>query len=280
MLAHKIIDALRGKSKELSVSDYGAGAPALRALAEQIAIAEKFDFTAMPFRVTEVSPWDNDEKIPGAIISLTPTEHEAWREGLVPLPAPVSWFECRPHGWRGFLITGGPCDWRMQTVRLAGSAVDVTGIIHRVIVNETGDGELFLYEGNEAQTILSGLGKPCKNVPGTGNRGPFGLVLYLALMLESRSTRITSEPAPVKLNAARAKRGLAPLPAHRIVRIVPDEFIRASRAEAGFNPRLPPRLHWRRSHIRHLSGDRKVLISRFLVGRAELGTVSHEYRIG
>jgi hypothetical protein len=108
------------------------------------------------------------------------------------------------------------------------------------------------------------------------------MVLYLTLMINSRTTEITREVAPDRLNRARLKRNRAPLYNHTVVRIVPQRFVTPGDGHGGTH--ASPRLHWRRSHIRTLQRgtpeERRVLIRRMLVGRADLGEVSHEYRIG
>jgi hypothetical protein len=121
------------------------------------------------------------------------------------------------------------------------------------------------------------------------------LVSYLTLMLNSKTTEVTREPAPAKLNKHRLAKGKTPLPAHRVVTIVPLAYRTVAR---GGGTHASPRLHWRRSHKRHFeekpvasaatwmpnevwlgkAGWWVVVIPRFLVGKVELGEVSHEYR--
>lgn len=104
------------------------------------------------------------------------------------------------------------------------------------------------------------------------------LAVYLTLMLNSKSSEVTTSPAPKALNAARTKRGHTPLADHRIVTIVPKNYSHVKGAD-GID-RRSPRLHWRRSHLRKLPTGKSIVIARMLVGKAELGEVSHEYRIG
>jgi hypothetical protein len=108
------------------------------------------------------------------------------------------------------------------------------------------------------------------------------LGLYLTLMIGSSSTETHIERAPERLNRTRVARGRTPLADHRVVRIVPEAYLRARRAEAG-RTRLAPRLHFRRSHIRTLyrgePNQRRILIPRCLVNPGANAEVSHEYRI-
>jgi hypothetical protein len=277
MIAHKIIDALRGKPRGLDVGvpkRLGpADIPAYRTwctnTADEIAKAEKFEFTSCPL---EPDVTGKRFSYPG----ITRDEQEAWHARMLPLPAPVCWCELPMGDSRclGLLIAEAGDNWVVQQVIVGAGLVRVAE--HRIRLVH--DRALRPSDLSHSVHRFDGLVLPpeAAKVP---EEDSGGLVLYLTLMIGSRSTAISSVTAPAKLNAARIKRGLTPLPDHRIVRIVPEEYIRASREEAGLGTRLPPRLHWRRSHIRHIAGDRKVLIPRCLVGRPELGTVSHEYRV-
>jgi hypothetical protein len=103
------------------------------------------------------------------------------------------------------------------------------------------------------------------------------LMTWLTLMLNSRSTEKTRTVPPGKPISRRAARGAALLASHTVVTIMPGAYLAAQR-RLGSTHRSP-RLHWRRSHIRRLASGREIIIPRFLVGRAELGEVSHEYRV-
>src|SRR3546814_264923 len=117
-------------------------------------------------------------------------------------------------------------------------------------------------------------------------RGEIGMIGYLLIMLSSRSTEVDVVPAPDRLNRARARKGKkAPIPAHRVVSIIPHRIAAEMRREAGAEGdrvlRSTPRLHWRRSHIRMRDGKRIVVV-RHLVGyKAADGRemVTHEYRV-
>jgi hypothetical protein len=103
------------------------------------------------------------------------------------------------------------------------------------------------------------------------------LMTWLTLMLNSRSTEKTRTVPPGKPISRRAARGAALLASHTVVTIMPGAYLAAQRRLGGTH--RSPRLHWRRSHIRRLASGREIIIPRFLVGRAELGEVSHEYRV-
>lgn len=271
LYSHKFIDVLRGASKEATITLIGTTAAKSTAFAELINAAEKFDFGEIPL---ESQPHPDGTAF--VLPKLTNAEREAFIEGMIPLPAPLCWFEFTLNGHRSCILVqeGWRCsryDWNDEII-----FDDHTCTIQLATDNDHDDkvqltGTSFMSLGATPQI---------KELYGTI---PV-MAIFLALMLCSRSTEITaSPPPPTKLNAARARRARAPLAQHRVVRIVPEAYIRARRAEQNATDRLPPRLHWRRSHIRTLNRateqERRVLIPRCLVGRAADAEVSHEYRI-
>src|SRR3546814_11003463 len=96
-------------------------------------------------------------------------------------------------------------------------------------------------------------------------RGEIGMIGYLLIMLSSRSTEVDVVPAPDRLNRARARKGKnAPIPAHRVVSIIPHRIAAELRTEAGADGarvlRQNPRLHRRRAHIRMRAGERESVM--------------------
>ncbi len=301
LVAHHVVDILRGKTDRLPLMDIphllGDRADRMATLIEQ---AQKFDFGTLVFeRIGE-----GEFALPG----LTRDEREFWVEGLIPLPFPVVWYEftlgksrsgilamTRDEGW----------SWEMQRLDYTTRALlweDISLSIDRRAADPDGNlkakigGNVRFYQAMKdaaASEPLSGIEKVIHN--NVHMVAP--LALYLTLMLNSRTTeRRASEPAPAKLNRKRAKIGRAPLADHTIVTIIPDRFREESEREAR-GTHQSPRLHWRRSHLRHYDhhtlaskwmpsakhADREgwwiAVIPRMLVGRADLGEVSHEYRI-
>jgi hypothetical protein len=261
MISHKFIDALRGVSPEKKLRLYGATPADAKAFAELLNDAEKFDFGPL------VLEYNNDG---WAIPNLTQDEKEAFNEGLIPLPAPVCWFEFQ----LGNLISGILIRENWVCTRLDWSN-------NFIFDNNRCSVDLqFFVDDDDKITIEAPKDFIEQNIQ-VYLTVPL-MAIYLTIMLNSRSTEITESVPPVRLNRARAKRGRTELASHRIVRIVPDAYLRERRAESGLT-RLPPRLHYRRSHIRTLhrgtAQQRRILIPRFLVGRASDAEVSHEYRI-
>jgi hypothetical protein len=84
---------------------------------------------------------------------------------------------------------------------------------------------------------------------------------------------------PSKLNAARERRGKSPLPDYHIINLanrkryapVPEDL------RAG-DKRNSPRLHFRRSHVRHYA-NYTVRIKWCLVGNPDIGFIDKDYRL-
>ena len=201
LYSHKFIDVLRGASQEIPLRLIGTTTAQASAFAELINDAEKFDFGELPL--------EPDPTEPGKLLlpPLTPVEREAWTDGLIPLPAPLCWFEFTLKGYlSGILVRDGWTCSRYDWVK-----------------------EL-MFDGHAAR-ISDGMMSPSsKNlevvIKGTiMTRDPallrqiYGMIpptaIYLALMLCSRSTEVTQSDEPArKLNVARAKMGRAPLEQH------------------------------------------------------------------
>ena len=270
LIAHKVIDALRGLDKKHTLTPV-PGAPDKAAREEAAAMierAQKFDFGNLVLEQKD----DNSYTIP----ALTEDEKNFWREGLIPLPFPVCWYEWVLNGFRSGLLVleRDPGLW-VQRLDLVRNEVLFDCITVKLDKQPT-------IGSSHIHAALSGNRALLNTLAGEQLSGWIAssglLAIYLTLMLNSKSTESVTEPAPVKLNAARIKRGHAPLAAHRVVHIVPRRF-QYERGPLG-HERLSPRLHWRRSHLRHYPDGKMVVIARMLIGKAELGEVSHEYRIG
>jgi hypothetical protein len=275
LMAHKVVDALLGRDSRLRrlVLD-----PKMAAgVASDLEEAEKFDFGPL---VTEViDAGSGTHRLP----QLTPDELGFWVDGLLPLPFPVSWYEFVLVGFRsGLLIEGGDSGrWAVVRVDWVGDTASCDCVITELDRDETrknGAVSVRLFGRRDYVDRLHAAGRDTvvNNFAASGT-----LAIYLTLMLNSKTSEVVREQAPRKLNEARAKRGVCPLFDHRVVTIVPARFMRG---EARGGTHASPRLHWRRSHVRVLhrggAGERRVVIPRFLVGKAELGEVSHEYRVG
>lgn len=288
LFAHKLIDALKDTKHPI-----GRSKVVLDFLATHLPNAEMFDFGEMPLEPI------SDEPGTFTVPTLTRDEKEFWREGLIPLPAPAVWYEFVLNGFRsGMLIVEEGTKWRCSRVDLVnkefGSIDIITSIDRdRCFKNPTQEYTLE-FHGNTA--LINKMNED-QNW-GTKHFGmPMLLGMYMTLMLNSRTTDLTTEIPPPKLNKARLKRGQTPLFAHRIVDIAPMRFRDYSNVQTGSHQ--SPRLHWRRSHKRHFierpatglakwmeteewkgrTGWWVTVIARMLVSRLEIGIVTHEYRV-
>jgi hypothetical protein len=231
---------------------------------------------------------------------LSMEEKKFWFDGLIPLPAPICWYEYVIGGkWHGVMVVEDP-DTRLWTVT-------------EVELNRDNDGTFFAFDGVRCSldrhqcvafspdwAFATHGNNKLKNKHRGYSAGILLLSVYLTMMLYSKSTEQELVPAPIRLNKGRIAKGLTPLPAHRVVRIVPQRFLQTSQRE-GQTERRPARLHWRRPHLRHfeerpVSSTRAVykaeefykgrtgwwvtLIPRMLVNYASPEAVSHEYKIG
>jgi hypothetical protein len=275
LIVHHLLDTLASKSKvKLDIKE-GCAPDYLDRLHDQISLAQKFEFVAIPMEETATG---------FTTPAITDPEFEAWQRGLLPLPYPLVWYEFTAGGTRScFLVEeeGGTrwvlerFDW-LPSIHLV--LADIQTVIDRA-APALNIAELSIrHTGNK--TLYDRIPEPRRSFLFNPNDASF--IIYLTLMLNSRTTERIPASAPPKLNRARIKRGVTPLADHRVVRIVPDRFIQTSAALGGHH--ASPRLHWRRSHIRTLHRGTKqefvTLIPRVLVGRADLGEVSHEYRVG
>lgn len=266
-------------------------------IADSIRAAEKFDFGQL---VLEPHP-NNPEahKLP----QLNSIEWEMFNTGLLRLPAPLCWFE--------FSVNDEPAeagilaedDGQALKIRILSLMPIIEGqrmtpfdlpvnyspiyiLVRDPACSSPTPGRerpvLVEYDSHEQQLLFQYYDRELRN---------FGmdvfLTVYFALMLVSKTTKIEHKPAPKFINSKRIKRKEEPLPAHRIVRIVPWKYISESQKEAG-RTHASPRLHWRNSHIRvvdhrtpkaiHIEGRGWCIpIPRCLVGSKENGEVSHEY---
>ena len=296
LVAHKIIDALSGAVKRPGLMRLpGLDQQHCRRAAEMITRAQKFDFGDLILeRLPEI---DGGWKSP----KLTEDEKGFWREGLIPLPYPVCWYEFTLGGCRsGILVYEDAAGlWHDERIDYLPDCVLFTGCVTTADPRNAyePDGRMTLTIGGN--TVFAHELAVNDNRALRSNIGiSMPMVIYFTLMLNSRTTE--QEPAHIgliyaKLNKARAKRGHAPLQEHTIVHIVPQRFRETTDGQG--HTHASPRLHWRRSHTRCY--DRHTLsskwapewehegrkgwwvavIPRALVGKAELGEVSHEYRV-
>ena len=283
LIAHKAIEAIRAGRFLTPENKNQIGA----VVAEDIKTAEKFDFGELMLEQIPRNP--PEWRVP----QLTQPEMIMWREGLLPLPAPFVWYEFDIGGYRSatmIIESGNAWNFMRFDWDRAANQIVWDGIIAKSLICEperlNGSFGVTLLRGARNLEKFEKLSDVYNSHHIVSN---CHLALYLTLMLHSRTTEKAREAAPPKLNKQRLKGGKGPLFDHTVVTIVPPRFLDASKAE-GISEHRSPRLHWRRSHVRHFDhqtpnsrqlpdGRWGIAIARMLVGKAELGEVSHEYRI-
>lgn len=313
LMLPRLLDDLLGKVNRSGLIKFPGSDAAIPEFVDLVRKAEKFSFGTLPL----VQDTDLKNSIGGRALwvqpQITKVEHEAWDEGLIPLPGPVCWFEYllgdEPSG---MLVLKTEQDIKVQRTDYnpkTGSGVFTGCWVEKAPVEpgtalqykddtpapyfQRGEG-LYQVTGPQKAIDFSRLAKEQgKDVLNLAS--DHYLTMYLTLMLYSSTTEFKQEDAPAKLNKARVRSGHEPLPPHRIVTIVPGRYVERKDAQGGTH--ASPRLHWRRSHKRHFdrqTGNAKwlsnevykgqtgwyvTIVPRCLVGLAELGEVSHEYRV-
>lgn len=306
LVAHKLIDAAYGRDRGFKFDVWeGTNRKDADNIVLGVSQAEKFDFGTLPLELLSETPSGQTFSLP----DLTMSEKEFWLDGLIPLPAPLCWFEFTLGGKTartGLLV----CDhaaypdpdidsmWSVQRVDLIGDTFNYDGVVLGVARAKClafSDWQV-LASGNK--WIIEQMRK-VQGVEAVSSNFTTNILLsiYLALMLNSKTSEVRLERAPPALNKSRARSGKAPLSDHRVVSIVPIQYIKAAEEE-GRRTHKPPKLHWRKSHKRHfkiepLTGRAKwmeterwngefgwwvTVIPRYVAGKKELGEITHEYR--
>jgi len=274
MMISKLLDILSGKvPKPKSFLEIPVSPERRAEGIERLRLAEKFDFGELVLE----EAWDPELMMPyNKVPSLTPEEHEFLDKGLVPLPAPNCWYEFALNGHvSGLLVMEG---W--EVMRFDYDRHQNSGCADWVSLKQsgTGDPHAFIFDGN-MEFIRKQFDEDALRPGSMRHGGNWSLARYFTLMIGSKTTKrvYVDGCRPVPSTALEPGKR-EPRYSHHVVTIVPREYFIQARKE-GEALRLPPRLHWRRSHLRHLNNGKVIVIPRMLVGRAELGAVSHEYKV-
>lgn len=272
LAAHKFIDGLLGRGNKYSVWQIkGLEGSSKIHIAGLIRDAEKFDFEELHLEPSPTPGLTGSWAAP----RLTDDEVGFWSSELLPLPAPLCWYEWDLNRNRsGMLVTevdGGWAAARLDIV--AGNQILWDGIWVRCFYPNPY--QIQVYGNDELRELM----KDSRHFMEANVEAIIPLARYFTLMLNSRSTTVVRVTPDAALNKSRTKKGLTKLAEHRVVRIVPDKFKYERDPVTGkLTERRAPRLHWRRSHLRHYENGKVAVIPRCLVGRAENGNVSHEYK--
>lgn len=298
MLPHfvdALIQYMRGRESKLVILD--GAERSIFEFAMMVDESEKFDFG--PLHLEEIDHPDLGGNFTAwGVPETTPTEREFFLLGLVPLPAPICWYEFVLGSSRSGLMIDGrdPQCWKVNRIDFdpkTGEGTFDGCWVHWHLGQIMVDGPAHWIEKLNRSHAVDKFSYAAN----------LGLAEYLTLMINSRTTETRREEAPTKLNIARKKAGKARLPTHTIVTIIPLAY--RTKGAGGKGTHGSPRLHWRRSHKRRWrykpAGGRSVwapeevwldpetgqdrkgwwitIVPRFLVGRADLGEISHEYRV-
>lgn len=290
LMAHKLIDAAYGRDPKYAFRvKHGTSENIAKNLIRGVTEAEKFDFGELMLEKRE-----EEGRARYRLPDLTIDEKQFWVEGFIPLPADVCWYEYSLGGKRiGLLVTEhhedrDPIDyqWVVQRVDRQGTEFQFDGCL-AAIKRRQQDPKSDIWQ------VARGGNKAIREAEDPEIQRSFMadvmLSIYLTLMINSKSTDVRTESAPDKLNKIRERKGETPLFSHRVVNIVPARFLRQAEREVQ-GTHASPRLHWRRSHRRsydHQTANTRLMpdgrwglvLPRCIVGRADIGVVSHEYRV-
>lgn len=286
MMLSSMLDVINKRvRKGKSLENDHSPAKAVEEFLKFIAIAEKFDFGVLPCEKMEAD--GKGFNIPYfKIPSMTEDEIGFWFEGLIPLPADVCYYEFSLSEEQGFTGISGLLIrkdrngdiWTQRVEGPQGNDLDyiIDGTWTRSNRNDT---ITWINDDVDRFAALSMLhSEKLKDYFGSAPM----LAMYLTLMINSKTTDIVRSVPTAKQQSLRKQLKKLPLPLHRIVTIVPQRFIdEAHEADGTKGTHASPRIHWRRSHVRTynrgLPNERKIVIARQIVGRRELGEVTHDY---
>ncbi len=102
-------------------------------------------------------------------------------------------------------------------------------------------------------------------------------VLFFLQLLSCSNVKMRTIKEPKQLNRKRSAKKLALIDEYHVLQLPVSGNPRYEGKE--HSDRNSPRLHFRRGHIRRLSEDQITWVSHCMVGNAELGIVTKEYRL-
>ncbi len=282
-----IIDYLDKNPLASLIDDVLINLDSAREFAADMRAAECFDFGDLHLEPAEAGITEDGDKLAFHAPKLTPDELGFWHEGLIPLPAPICWYEIKINAIKSGLLVKKDGE-RTLTQRVEYQPGTKT-FAPKVIADgmwtyiELPDNATRFHSVNEKalSAMATLVGEKAAFVAMSYAVNPF-LMIYLTLMINSQTTDVRKVMPDAGTNRLRRLRGKTPINGHTIVTIVPKRFI-VETPNGEHKVGSHKRLHWRRSHIRVLRRDqpteKKIVIPRFLVGRRELGEVTHEYRV-
>lgn len=290
LMVHDLCDVLLGKSRKRPLLLLDAHTPTLQkdlvARTTCMLAARKFDFGVLPLEPMDAHTWHAPK--------LEETEWGFWRDGLVPLPFEVCWYEFTLGNSRsGLLLIDRGTEWHIERYDWSSEVLYDGVTVHAILAHAGTPGGVRISGTMRAVELLQRQDMALieRDYVSCAN-----LAVYMTLMLNSKTTETRAERVPPAANAARRALGRTPQQDHHVITIVPKRFV-ASTTAHGHGVGGGKALHWRRSHLRHYeqhtprsqwqpsvehngrTGWWVAVIPRHLVGRAELGEVTHDYRV-
>lgn len=265
MKAHDLRDALRARQVRIS---FDLASAEQEAELEHGALAEVID-RAHKFEARYESVIDNED--------LHQTAIELWRAGILRPPYPETYVEIefpKEAGYRPAIICRHNAAINETVLRFFAYWPKDR------IWTDTG----LAFRSNYAASPPEGIVYVADSSAYRDNSWSFNRdmvahgqanFMTLCCFMSTKHSRLSPVEAPEKLNRQREKRGVSPVYSHYRIDLSPEIAERAT----GDGTHASPRLHWRRGHVRTLPTGSKVGVKPHLVGLAERGFVSKDYRV-
>lgn len=262
-----------------------AHSAAVKEFLELIQEAEKFDFGVIAKEVHASKKFGHSGlelpffKMP----EITDEELDFWLQGLLPLAHKIVWYEFTVRNHTSALLLKRDENNHVYCQRIEYYDNSNT----RYMIDGTW-ARLTEEKNIQWQNANVDWTKALQSLPPDQAYDLWGssvlLGVYLTLMINSKTTELrTVHPEP-RQQSLRKQLKKTPLHSHTVVTIIPKRFIDEAVEADGEKVKgthASPRIHWRRSHVRTYHRDtpreRKVVIARQIVGRRDLGTVTHDY---
>ena len=256
IMLHKVIDAITGAAP----NGYKEWVDFTRSYISASAFMHVFDFGEVDNRY--FSDCSDDAAL-------------CFSEGLLCLPYDNCVFESNTHFTTGtfksiyIINSDGHNSWRIGQIQVGEDKDNISPPMFEVILSRNSSGHT-TYASEFFEWVTARGGIP----PGYSNhenhvRQIAGMVMSLAMLLNTNGVNIERIGAPEKLNRARAKKGRTPIPAYNIVKIKP---IQESTIENKGGTHTSPRIHYRRGHIRTLPSGAKTWVKAYIVSRNNGGS--------
>lgn len=197
------------------------------------------------------------EQIPDAIqaFAIDLAAHDLVR---LPFPSCFFWTRGEPQAVLAFEAPEAPCGFQVILIESdpdSPGAPPVPTLLGTFIQQPTGKAEEKAW--SVGVYVAAQKGKADAADARVGGWALMRTMVACALLM-SRSTSTTTEPAPARLNTARARKGKPPIGEVRTITIRGAAQGTARSSCEGAGDRASPIMHWRRGHLRTLRSERFV----------------------